>query len=328
MSTTSIHMPAFDSTPAYLQPGRRRDLDDHARRAREQLAACRLCPRECGIDRRKSVGDCRTGLGARLLAYIPAYQEEVTIVGSRGSGAIIFAGGELRKPGAPLNEQRYLGNPVDSSEREVSASELAGCMLELQAAGCHNINLVNPSHVVAQILEALVIAVDRGLHLPLIYNSNGYDSLEALALLEGVIDIYAPEMRFGYTREARRFLVVDDYPHANRAALREMHRQVGDLVLTDAGIASRGLLVRHVILPHGLAGSTYVVRFLARQISPDTYVHLVDDYRPTRSAKAQRELYRKITPREYDCAKQLASEAGLHRFGRAAFVERGPAIVI
>ncbi len=292
------------------------------------MAACRLCPRECGANRKKSLGDCRTGREARLLAYIPAYQEEVTIVGSRGSGSVIFAGGELRRPGAPLNEQRYLGNPVDGSEREVSATELAGCMLELQAAGCHNINLVNPSHVVAQILEALAIAVDGGLHLPLIYNSNGYDSLESLALLEGVIDIYAPEMRFGYSREARRFLVVDDYPRINRAALREMHRQVGDLALTEAGVASRGLLVRHVILPHGLAGTSYVVRFLARQISRDTYVHLVDDYRPTRSAKAQRELYRKITPRESECAKVIAGEAGLHRFGRAALIERGPAIAV
>ncbi len=321
-------MPALDPTPAYLEPGRRTALDERARRARKQLAACRLCPRECGADRRTTMGDCRAGRAARLLAYIPAYQEEVTIVGSRGSGAIIFAGGELRKPGAPLNEQRYLGSPADGSEREVSTPQLAGCMLELQAAGCHNINLVNPSHVVAQILEALVIATERGLHLPLIYNSNGYDSLEALALLDGVIDIYAPEMRFGYTREARRFLVVDDYPRVNRAAVREMHRQVGDLALTEAGTAARGLLVRHVILPGGLAGSTYVVRFLARQISPDTYLHLVDDYRPTRSAKTQRELYRKITPREHECARLLAGEAGLHRFGRAALVERGPAIVV
>ncbi len=321
-------MPDSKPTPAYLRLERRTTLEDRAARAREHLVACRLCPRECAADRRTSMGDCRTGRAARLLAYIPAYQEEVTIVGSRGSGAIIFAGGELRKPGAPLNEQRYLGNPVESSEREVTAADLAGCMLELQAAGCHNINLVNPSHVVSQILEALVIAIAGGLHLPLVYNSNGYDSLEALALLEGVIDVYVPEMRFGYTREARRFLVVKDYPRVNRAALREMHRQVGDLALTEAGTAAHGLLVRHVILPNGIAGTSYVVRFLASQISRDTYLHLVDDYRPTRSAKAQRELYRKITPRESECAKRLAAEAGLHRFGRAALVERGPAIVV
>jgi putative pyruvate formate lyase activating enzyme len=263
-----------------------------------------------------------------LLAFIPTFLEEASIVGSRGSGAVLFAGGELRKRGAPLNEQRPLAFGLGGSEREVTPAELAACMLELQRAGCHNINLVNPSHVVAQILEALAIAARQGLTLPLVYNSNGYDAPEALAMLEGVVDIYAVEMRFGYTREARRFLDVLDYPLVNRGALREMHRQVGDLILNDAGEAVRGLLVRHVVLPNRLAGTTYVVRFLARQISRDTYIHLVDDFRPTRSAKGHADLYRKITPRELDCAKTLASEAGLHRFGRTALVERGPTVAV
>jgi len=321
-------MPVLDPAPAYLRLGRASSLTERAKRARARLAACDLCPRACRANRLRVAGDCRTGRSARLLAYIPAFLEEASIVGSRGSGALIFAGGELRKPGAPLNEQRTLGSGFEGSAREVSPAELADCMLELQRAGCHNINLVNPSHLVAQLLEALAIAARKGLTLPLVYNSNGYDSPEALALLDGVIDIYFPEMRFGYTREARRFLEVADYPRVNRAALREMHRQVGDLVVSDQGPALRGLLVRHVVLPNQLAGTTFVVRFLVRQVSVDTYLHLVDDFRPTRSAKGQRDLYRKITPREYECARTVATEAGLHRFGRTALVERGPTIAV
>jgi putative pyruvate formate lyase activating enzyme len=321
-------MSASDPAPSYLRLGRKTALAERAKRARTHLSACDLCPRICGADRTRESGACRTGRVARMLAFIPNFHEEASIVGSRGSGTILFAGGELRKPGAPLNEQRPMASSHESSEREVTPAELAACMLELQTVGCHNINLVNPSHVVAQILEALVIAARQGLTLPLVYNSNGYDAPQGLALLEGVVDIYAPEMRFGYTHEARRFLDVRDYPLINRAALREMHRQVGDLVVSDDGSAVRGLLVRHVVLPNRLAGTSYVVRFLARQISPDTYLHLVDDFRPTRSAKGLGDLYRKITPRELECAKTLASEAGLHRYGRIVTIERGPTIAV
>jgi len=321
-------MPASDPETGYLRLGRKTALAERAKRARVHLSACDLCPRVCGADRTREAGACRTGRVARMLAFIPNFHEEASIVGSRGSGTILFAGGELRKPGAPLNEQRPMASSHESSEREVTPAELAACMLELQTVGCHNINLVNPSHVVAQILEALVIAARQGLTLPLVYNSNGYDAPQGLALLEGVVDIYAPEMRFGYTHEARRFLDVRDYPLINRAALREMHRQVGDLVVSDDGSAVRGLLVRHVVLPNRLAGTSYVVRFLARQISPDTYLHLVDDFRPTRSAKGLGDLYRKITPRELECAKTLASEAGLHRYGRIVTIERGPTIAV
>jgi len=321
-------MPSSDPAPAYLRLGRKTALTERAKRARARLWACDLCPRVCRADRTREAGACHTGRAARILAFIPTFHEEASIVGSRGSGAILFAGGELRKPGAPLNEQRPMASAHESSEREVTPAELAACMLELQSAGCHNINLVNPGHVVAQILEALAIAARQGLTLPLVYNSNGYDAAEALALLEGVVDIYAPEMRFGYTREARRFLDVPDYPRVNRAALREMHSQVGDLVLSADAPAVRGLLVRHVVLPNRLAGTSYVVRFLARQISPDTYLQLMDDFRPTRSAKGLGDLYRKITPRELEFAKTLASEAGLHRFGRTAHIERGPTIAV
>src|SRR3990172_1319914 len=277
-------MSSSNPAPAYLRLGRKTALAGRPTRARPPLPARDLCPRNGGADRAGEAGTCRTGRAARMLAYIPNFHEEATIVGSRGSGAILFAGGELRKPGAPLNEQRPMAFSHESSEREVTPAELAACMLELQTAGCHNINLVNPSHVVAQILEALAIAARQGLTLPLVYNSNGYDAAQALALLEGVVDIYAPEMRFGYTHEARRFLDLRDYPLIYRAALREMHLQVGDLVVGDDGSAIRGLLVRHVVLPNRLAGTSYVVRFLARQISPHTYLHLVDDFPPTRSA--------------------------------------------
>jgi putative pyruvate formate lyase activating enzyme len=163
---------------------------------------------------------------------------------------------------------------------EVESEALAAIMLELQRAGCHNINLVSPSHVVAPILEALVPAAAAGLHLPLVYNTGGYDSIEALELLDGVIDIYMPDMKYASTATARRLSNVLDYPTANRAAVREMHRQVGDLVLDDDGLAVRGLLLRHLVLPAGLAGTGPIMRFLAQEISPNTYLNLMDQYRP------------------------------------------------
>jgi putative pyruvate formate lyase activating enzyme len=186
-------------------------------------------------------------------------------------------------------------------------------MLALQAAGCHNLNLVSPSHVVAEILAALEIAAAQGLHLPLVYNTGGFDSPEALALLDGIVDIYMPDMKYADRLTARTLSRVGNYPEVNRAAVHEMHRQVGDLQLDEDGLAKRGLLVRHLVLPGNLAGTAEVVRFLAEEISPETYLNLMAQYRPAYRARQHAPLDRSLTPTEYAAALDLARRAGLKR---------------
>ena len=186
-------------------------------------------------------------------------------------------------------------------------------MLHLQDMGCHNINFVSPTHVVPQILAGVLLAAQAGLRLPLVYNTGGYDSLKTLALLDGVFDIYMPDMKYSDEAVARRLSKVKDYPAVNRAAVAEMHRQVGDLYIDEQGIARRGLLVRHLVLPEGLAGTADIVRFLAEEISRDTYLNIMDQYRPCYKAHEFPSLNRRITPAEYAEAVRLAQEAGLRR---------------
>jgi putative pyruvate formate lyase activating enzyme len=191
-------------------------------------------------------------------------------------------------------------------------------MLELQKEGCHNVNLVSPSHVVAQVLAAVEIAARRGLRLPLVYNTGGYDSLEALALLDGVVDIYMPDMKYGDEAVARKYSKVRDYVAANRKAVKEMYRQVGDLVVNDRGIAQRGLLVRHLVLPHDLAATESVLQFLADEVSKNTYVNLMDQYRPCYRADEYLELDQPITREEFEAAVASARRHGITRLdGRA-----------
>jgi putative pyruvate formate lyase activating enzyme len=205
--------------------------------------------------------------------------------------------------------QKGLGN-------EVEPEELADMMLTLQSQGCHNINFVTPSHVVAQIIAAVHIAAKKGLHLPLVYNSGGYDSPEALALLDGIIDIYMPDMKYGDSKTARNYSKVRDYVEVNFAAVKEMHRQVGDLLIDEHGIAQRGLLVRHLVLPENLAGTDRVLAFLAEEISVNTYLNLMAQYYPCYRADEYPSLLRPITGDEYEYALTLASEYGLHRLDR------------
>jgi len=198
--------------------------------------------------------------------------------------------------------------------REVEPEELAKMMLSLQAQGCHNVNLVSPTHVVAPILAALLIAAEAGLRLPLVWNTGGYDSLAALALLDGVVDIYMPDMKYADRETAHQYSKVKNYPAVNQAATREMQRQVGDLTLDENGIALRGLLVRHLVLPEGLAGTAKIARFLAEEVSRDTYINVMDQYRPCYKAAELPPLDRPITRSEYEQALQQTREAGLHRF--------------
>lgn len=283
------------------------ELQSRAEEAVRRLEHCEICPRRCGVNRIEGeVGFCRTGRLAKVSSAGPHYGEEPPLVGYHGSGTIFFAGCNL----ACVFCQNYEISQLDMGV-EVTAERLAGIMMHLQLTGCHNVNLVTPTHVVPQILEALVIAREMGLSIPLVYNSGGYDSVETLRILDGIIDIYMPDAKYGSNEMALRYSNAPGYVEVMKAAIREMHRQVGDLVIEN-GIAVRGLLVRHLILPNNLAGTEEVVRFIS-EISKNTYINIMDQYRPEYRADQYRELSRRITLSEYREALRLARAAGLSR---------------
>jgi len=295
--------------PAYLELLRSGELAKRVERAYEHLQECVLCGRECRANRYETTGVCRTGEKARLASYGAHHGEEDPLRGWRGSGTIFFSWCNLNCQFCQNYDISQLGHG-----REASPEHLAGLMLELQQAGCHNINFVSPSHVVAQILAAILIAAQAGLRLPIVYNTGGYDSLVALQLLDGVIDIYMPDCKYADEPTARKYSKVANYPAINQAAVKEMHRQVGDLVLDENGVALRGLLIRHLVMPNGLAGTAEVARFLAEEVSPDTYFNLMAQYRPCHKAHEYPALSRPPTHQEMVEAHQAAEAAGLRRF--------------
>ena len=285
------------------------DLYQRVAQARERLEACRVCPRHCNVNRLNGeLGTCLVGAKALVASAGPHHGEEFPIRGWYGSGTIFFAGCNLR---CLYCQNADISHQPNGEELEPAA--LAGLMLDLQEQGCHNINLVSPSHQVPQILEGLLIAAQRGLRLPIVYNTSAYDDLEMLRLLDGIVDIYMPDLKYADTDIGRRLSKVPDYPAAAQAAIREMHRQVGDLVLDDGGLAVRGLLVRHLVLPGGLGGTADVMRFLANDISRDTYVNVMDQYHPAAKAVRHPVLNRPVLFSEVNDAMQLAYEAGLSR---------------
>jgi putative pyruvate formate lyase activating enzyme len=271
------------------------------------------------VNRRVTIAGavCRTGERAVVASHGPHHGEEDCLRGWHGSGTIFFSWCNLRCVYCQNWDiaQKGIG-------REVAPAAIADMMLELQEQGCHNINLVTPSHVVAQILAAVHDAAGRGLRLPLVYNTSGYDSLEALALLDGVVDIYMPDMKYGDSELARKYSKVRNYVEVNRAAVSEMHRQVGDLVLDRDGIARRGLLVRHLVLPGGIAGTERVLAFLAEEVSRDTYVNLMGQYGPCYRADEYPEIDRPITTEEYRDALAAAQRFGLTRLDRRSAQRR------
>ncbi|WP_434149227.1 radical SAM protein [Methylocaldum gracile subsp. desertum] len=295
------------------------ELEQRVRIARQHLKSCDLCARYCRVDRPRTTQGavCRTGERAVVYSYGPHYGEEDVLRGWNGSGTIFFSWCSLRCEFCQNWEISQKGEG-----REVGSDELAAMMLDLQARGCHNINLVTPSHVVAQILEATLIAARRGLTLPLVYNTAGYDSPEALALLDGIIDIYMPDMKYGDSVIAHRYSHVRNYWEVNRAAIKEMYRQVGNLRLAENGLAYRGLLVRHLILPASLAGTEKVLKFIAREISTETYVNLMGQYYPGYRASDLPELSRRIAATEYREVLDLARRLGLTRQDRPSPVNR------
>ena len=306
---TASFVPAYQGR---LDPG---ELASRARTARLHLADCDLCARYCQVDRLAGLEGavCRTGERASVASYGAHHGEEDCLRGWAGSGTIFFGWCNLRCVFCQNWDisQKGIGHEVD-------AEALADMMLDLQERGCHNINLVSPSHVVAQIVAALSIAAARGLRLPLVYNTGGYDSVEALRLLDGIVDIYMPDMKYADSGLARKYSKVRDYVAANRLAVKEMHRQVGDLVIDERGIAQRGLLVRHLVLPGNIAGTEEVLAFLAAEVSRDTYVNLLDQYRPCYRADEYPEIDRPVSVAEYDAALAAAARHGITRLDARA----------
>ena len=295
--------------PAYINLYKTGKLLERIEKAQGLLKECQICPRRCKVNRLENkMGVCKVGRLPKVSSYNPHFGEELPLVGMHGSGTIFITSCNL----GCVFCQNY-----DISHRgegyEISLERFAHMMIELQNMGCHNINFVTPTHVVPQILEALLLAVREGLRIPLVYNTGGYDLVETFRLLEGVFDIYMPDFKFSDSEVAARLCNAIDYPQVAMKAIKEMHRQVGDLVVDERGIAERGLIVRHLIMPNGLAGTRKVMKFLAQEISSNTYVNIMDQYRPCGLAHTYSEINRRISPEEFENALQIAREEGIYR---------------
>ncbi len=302
-----IRMPS--DPPVYIKTFESGNLKPKIEAAHDILNACTLCPRQCGIDRLSGeTGICKTADIALVSSYNPHYGEEAPLVGKHGSGTIFFTHCNLLCNFCQNYDISHEGHGYPVTDRR-----LAQMMIDLQKTGCHNINFVTPSHVVPQILASLEIAIQNGLNVPLVYNSGGYDSVETLRLLEGVFDIYMPDFKFWDPNIAEKTCDARDYPEVARNALKEMHRQVGDLHINDAGIAVRGVLIRHLVLPQGMAGTLKVMRFIAEHLSTDSYVNIMSQYRPCGRAAEIPALSNSISRREFEQAVQEAREAGINR---------------
>jgi putative pyruvate formate lyase activating enzyme len=302
--------------PAYMMLYRSGELQERVETAVAGLAECRVCPRDCGVNRLENeTAVCQSGRYAVVASYNPHLGEEDCLRGWKGSGTIFFSWCNLRC---------VFCQNFDISQEGCGAAlrpdQIAEIMLRLQDMGCHNINFVTPEHVVPQLLEALPLAIERGLRLPLVYNTSAYDALHSLRLLDGIVDVYMPDFKMWDSKLALRYLKARDYPEVARQALREMHRQVGVLKMDADGLALRGVLVRHLLMPGDVAGTAAIMRWLADALSPDTYVNLMDQYYPAGKVSEQKyaEINRRVTPREYATAVQAACAAGLWRFDARA----------
>jgi putative pyruvate formate lyase activating enzyme len=301
--------------PSYHALSESGELERRAEEAFELLSSCTVCPRNCGVDRtRNELGYCRSGLLPKVASYGPHFGEEAPLVGRHGSGTIFLSNCNLRCIFCQNIEISQL-----SYGKEVSCDEMAAMMLSLQQRRCHNINFVSPSHFVPQIIRATAIAVKKGLSVPLVYNTGTYDSVDTLRLLEGVFDIYMPDAKYGMDEIARTLSDAPGYTAIMQAAILEMQRQAGDLV-TEDGVAVRGLIIRHLVLPDDLADSELVMRFVGEQVSKDAYVNIMDQYRPCGRIADEIDhpyrdsLSRGISDEEYRYAIWCARKHGLHRF--------------
>ncbi len=306
--------------PAYIRTYEKGLLRKKIQAAYKILNSCNLCPRRCQVNRiAGETGVCKTAKQAWVSSYNSHFGEEAPLVGTHGSGTIFFTHCNL----LCLFCQNY-DISHEGYGQKVSDNQLAAMMIALQQRGCHNINFVTPSHVVAQILSALEIAIQHGLSVPLVYNSGGYDLPATLKLLEGVFDIYMPDFKFWNPEVAERACQAKDYPEIARNALREMHRQVGDLKIAENGIAQKGLLIRHLVLPGGLAGTREIMRFIASEISTNSYVNIMSQYRPCGRAAEIKGLNTHLSPVDFQTALREAAAEGITRLDqpRHAFLFR------
>ena len=297
--------------PVYLRNNVRDGLARRVERALKLLQSCTACPRNCRVNRLEDkFAVCKTGRHAVVSSHFPHHGEEDCLRGWRGSGTIFFTGCNLRCVFCQNFDISWQVRGTPAPPRE-----LAAMMLELQAQGCHNINLVTPEHVAPQIVQALPFAIEEGLRLPLVYNTSAYDSMESLALLDGLVDIYMPDFKYWDAEMARKYSRAPDYPEVARRAIKEMHRQVGNLVIDDNGLARRGLLIRHLVMPEEVAGTRAVMQWIADELSPETYVNIMAQYHPAGkvSRSDHAEINRRVTPAEYERALDAAWRAGLKR---------------
>jgi putative pyruvate formate lyase activating enzyme len=315
----------YEHQPLYLALHASGALQERAARALELLQdRCRVCPRLCKVDRLSDQpGLCRVGRHAVVASHFPHFGEENCLRGRSGSGTIFFSGCNLRCVFCQNHDISWR-----LQGERVTPERLASMMLELQGLGCHNINWVTPEHVVPQILEALPLAIERGLRLPIVYNTSSYDSLDSLALMDGVVDVYMPDFKLWSSERSRRYLAKRDYAEVARHSVREMHRQVGDLVLDDGGMAQRGLLVRHLVMPGLLEETEAILRFLADEVGTGTYVNVMAQYYPAGRTGEFPEIDRHVYRSEFERALELAEALGLRRLderSRAAVARLAPA---
>ncbi len=288
-------------------------LLDLASRAVKLLESCSLCPRKCRVNRLAGEqGYCATGRRAKIASWGAHFGEEQPLVGTHGSGTIFLASCNLRCCFC----QNYEISHISEDSYQASPAEMAEIMLELQQEGCHNINFVTPSHVVPQILESLVIAFEKGLNIPLVYNCSGYESPETIKLLDGVIDIYMPDFKFWRPASSENYADAADYPDVARKAMKIMHQQVGDLCLDELRLATRGLLIRHLLMPEALDETEQILKFIAAEISVNTFMSIMDQYRPCGISSMHPELNHSITPEEWQRALLFADKVGLRRLNQ------------
>jgi putative pyruvate formate lyase activating enzyme len=293
--------------PSYLALYANGKLNRRIKQVYALLESCCLCPRRCGVNRiEDKKGFCKTGRLARVYSYMPHFGEEPPISGQRGSGAIFFSGCNM----ICVYCQNYKFSQLGQG-RQIEAEELAQFMIDLQNSGCHNINLVTPTHVLPQILEALSLGIPRGLKLPLVYNTSGYELSEIIKLLDGIVDIFLCDMRYAEDKESAKYSKASDYSKYNRAAIKQMHQQVGTAKMDKQGIITRGLIIRHLVLPENISGTKEIMRFIANEVSHQAYISLMSQYVPCNKAEEFPELSRRISEQEYILAQEIMINSGL-----------------
>lgn len=294
--------------PSYLDLYNNGKLDKLIEKSFKMLESCCICPRKCRVNRVKGeLGFCKTGLLPKVCSSMPHHGEEPPISGTRGSGTIFFSHCNM----ACVYCQNYNFSQLEEG-REVTFEELSSFMLELQEMNCHNINLVTPTHVMPQILKAIRIAASKGLKIPLVYNTSGYELAQMIRLLDGIVDIYLPDLRYADSRMSEKYSKAPDYPQQSQKAVKEMHRQVGIARINDEGIIERGLIIRHLVLPSDIAGTEKIMKFIAKEISDDTYISLMSQYTPYYRVSEFKEISRRLSYEEYERAIESMHNQGLH----------------